>query len=396
MQEPRAVPVLDYYDEKYRRDPHRVLREARRESALTTDVLGTRVLLRYHDVAAAFHDPAFGAPDTPAGRLGITDGPFLEWNRNNLLGLDSPEHTAVRAVVARAFTARELRAIQPRIDLAASTFVDAAIEARRIEGIGALAFRVPVAVLCDLLGVPSELADQLGAWARALLPFDRGGQDAADRAVVELDAFVSEQLAERARQPRADLLTLLAQAQQSGTVSAADVRNLSILLIMAGHETTKNLIGNALYHLAMHPEQWAALRAEPHLVDNAVEEVLRYESPTSGVSRRLREVRDYEGVSIGVGEPVFLQVQSANRDERAMASADRFDVTRHEPRHLTFGAGAHFCVGALLARLETRAVLARLVSVARELELDTSATRVEWIPSLAFRGLRSLPLRIVA
>jgi cytochrome P450 len=253
-------------------------------------------------------------------------------------------------------------------------------------------------VICELLGVPAADRDLNRSWAAAVAatidPVCSDAQiKAAEIAMPEWDAYIRELLAARRRDPGDALLDAMLAVEEDGTrLSEDEVAANATFLFLAGHETTTNLIGNGLYALLRHPDQLAKLHAGPALVENAIEELLRFDSPVQIASRVALETIEIEGVTIERELPILAALACANRDPRRFERPDELDVTRADPKPLSFGGGAHYCVGAALARLESKHAFEQLVTRTRSIEL--AAERVTWRPSFSLRGLAALPITL--
>jgi cytochrome P450 len=298
-----------------------------------------------------------------------------------MLTTDPPDHTRLRGIVNRAFTPRRIADLRPRIEeIAESLLADlpARGEFDLMEG---LAQPLPVIVIAELLGVPSEDRDRFKRWSNAIaqttsLLQSETVRDDAREALRELVDYFNVIVAERRRAPREDLLSALVQAEDEGRQLAHDeVLAFAILLLVAGNETTTNLIGNGALALIEHPEQQDALRARPELRGQATEEMLRFDSPVQGVLRFVKRPIELGGVPCAAGDIVLAMIGGANRDPAQFPDADRFDVTREENRHLSFGMGPHFCLGAPLARLEADVVFGALLERFAELRLGEGGAR---------------------
>jgi hypothetical protein len=381
-------------------DPYPVYHALRARDPVHRHPLGFYALTRYDDVAAFLREPRFGKSGYRAlfeARFG--PGAEGQWLGLSMLFRDPPDHTRLRGLVGQAFTPRVVERLRPRVEAIVEALLDRAAEAGRMETIGDLAYPLPVTVISELLGVASAERDAIKQWswdlARALdgiaLPV---GADVLDRgrraAAAMVDAFRA--LVEtRRRRPGPDLLSGLVAAEQAGDrLTEEELLATCVLLYVAGHETTVNLIGNGLLALLRHPDEWRRLRDEPSLLPGAVEELLRYDGPVQRVGRIAAADVELAGVRIPAGSLVLGFLGAANRDPAHFPEPDRLDVARHEPRHLAFGYGAHYCLGAPLARLEAQVVLGALLRRFPALELDDPAPA--WRPSSTLRGLAALPV----
>ncbi|KQX12442.1 cytochrome [Streptomyces sp. Root431] len=313
----------------------------------------------------------------------------------HLLGADAPDHTRLRRLVAGVFTGRRVEALRPRIERLTQDLADAMEPAGRADLVESYAFPVPITVICELLGVPAEDRDTFRHWSNELVaPGDEQGLlSALEGFGGYLDALIEDK---RAAGPADDLLSgLLAARDEDGDrLSGPELRAMAYLLLIAGHETTVNLIANTVRNLLTHPEQLAALRADPGLLDGAIEESLRYDGPVeTSTFRFTREPITLGGAEIPARASVLVGIGALDRDPARFPEPDRFDIRRDTRGHLAFGHGLHYCLGAPLARLEGRIALRTLLDRFPRLELDPDGDPWEWVPGLLIRGVRHLPVR---
>ncbi len=304
---------------------------------------------------------------------------------------DPPGHTPLRAIVNRGFTPRRVAALEPRVRAIARECLAGARRKGELDLVTDLAIPLPVTVICELLGVDPERRDDFKRWSDAIVTSQTAGAEAPpSSAIPELILYLAEVIERRRREPREDLISTLLRAEEGETLKPAEVVTFALLLLVAGNETTTNLLGNALLALTEHPAELERVRRDPALVPALVEEVLRYDSPVQLLWREATRDVELAGVSIPKGSIVVPLLGSANRDDEAFPGADRFEVTRERPTHLAFGFGVHFCLGASLARLEARVALEELLALPRVTRKP--GTRPERLDAFMLRGLRSLPL----
>ena len=399
--------ALNPLSERYREDPYPKVRELREKDPVHwMELTGAWWLGRYADIIDVLHDPSFSARrDEPAGGLmdaeAIMASEFMAFMQTNLLGIDRPDHTRLRALVNKAFTPRVVEEIRPRVQQITDELLDSAEarsaqNGRQIEVMADLAKPLPVIVIAELLGVPPEDRGRLRRWsydlARALDPiFELEVLERADRAVVELRQYFRPLLEERRRAPRDDMLTALVQAEEEGeTLDEEELYSFCILLLGAGSETTTNLIGNGLLALLRNRDQLERLRDDPSIAERAVEELLRYDSPVAMTSRIATEETEIGGKRVRAGDFLVLSIAGANRDPEQFPDPDRLDIGREENRHLSFSLGNHYCLGAPLARLEGRIALTALIERFPNLRLATA--RQQWRETVTLRGLSALPV----
>jgi len=304
----------------------------------------------------------------------------------------------VRSITNKAFTPRVVERLRPRIEQIVRERIDAAIPTGRIDLIADLAYPLPTTVIADMFGFPLEDRTEFKRFSDEIVAFHgTGGADAAtvlrsQEALLQARAWMAALIAERRRQPRDDLLSRLANAEEQGTrLSEAELFSTCLTFMIGGHETTTNLIGNGMLALLQHPDQLRRLEQNPELITLAVEEMLRYDAPTQRAHRIAAADFELRGKTIRRGDFVQLVLGAANRDPEQFDQPDRFDIGRSANKHVSFGLGPHYCPGAPLARLEAQIAIPALLDRLPNLRLDDQA-QVEFGPNNFFRGLKSLPL----
>ena len=386
------------YDPALHQDPYPVYRRLRDEFPLHyNEELNFWSLSRYADVFEALQKP-----DLYCSGKGITVG-LGEMPGDDKGGIpllimtDRPRHTELRALVSRAFAPRRVAALEPRVRSIARRLLDDFWEQKEADLVRDFSGPLPTIVIAELLGVPGEDQKWFKEKSTAIAQFDpanpRGIHPAAREAgpAVELAGYFTEVLEERRKVPRDDLLSALLAAEIDGeSLTQRELIGFAFLLLVAGNETTTNLISNAAVQLDRHLDQRQQLLDNPALIPNAVEEFLRFDSPVQGLARTTTTEVSIHGRTIPENSKVLLLFASANRDERKIADPDRFDVTRAPNPHLTFGFGTHFCLGASLARLEARVAYEELLSRLPHYRLKDS--RVERLCSGPIRGAVTLPI----
>jgi cytochrome P450 len=313
----------------------------------------------------------------------------------NLLNMDPPDHTRIRRLVTRAFTPGRIERMRPDIQLLADQLLDGMADRGHADLVAEFAAPLPITVICDLLGVPYDSRRDFRAWTDALVAPDPANPDGAKHAVVAMLSYFPELIADKRRAPGSDLLSdLINVRDDSDKLSEDELTSLAFLILSAGYENTVQLIGTAVLALLDHPEQWAALRDSPDKVDDAVEELARFDGPALLAIRRF-PVEDVEigDVTIPAGQTVMLSLASANRDPARFRDPDRLDVDRRDSGHLALGHGIHYCVGAPLARLETQIAVRTLLRRFPALQLAVPRDELRWRPSMRARGLTVLPVR---
>ncbi|MEV0329660.1 cytochrome P450 [Micromonospora echinospora] len=349
---------------------------------------------RHADVRMVLGDPRFSRAAS-AGRDEPRNVP--EQRESGILGMDPPEHTRLRRVVAKAFTARRVEQLRPGTRRVAGELVDGMLAAGAPADLVAhLATPLPIRVICDLLGVPFADQDRFHTWSEAIVSTTALSPERAQEYVDNLLGYMAGLVEQRRTTPTDDLIGAMVRMRDSDgdRLSEDELVRLAAGLLAAGHETTVNQIPNLVYVLLTNPEQWARLCAEPGLVPSAVEELMRFVplGATAAFPRYATEDVEVGGVLVRAGEPVVVSIHSANRDERVFTDADQIDLARPVNPHVAFGHGVHHCVGAQLARMELQVVLETLVERTPGLRLAVPEPELTWKTGLLVRGLTSLPV----
>jgi cytochrome P450 len=359
------------------------------------------LVTRYDDAVTVLKDPRFindrVRAQTPeqAARMPWIPALFKPLERS-MLNMDEPDHTRLRGLVHKAFTPRLVANMLGRIQTLTEELLDAVQARGRMDLIRDYALPLPTTVIAELMGVPVQDRHKFHRWSNALISTS-GSTWGMLRMLPPLWAFlryIRKQIGIRQEEPRDDLIGALVQAREDGDrLSEDELLAMIFLLLVAGHETTVNLIGNGLLALLEQPAQMDRLREDPELIKPAIEELLRYDSPVQLASERYaREEVTIGGVTIAPGETVHAILGSANRDERQFDRPDDLDIAREPNRHLAFGQGVHYCVGAPLARLEGQIAINTLLRRFPDLRLDVPPQSLRRRPGLGLRGLVSLPL----
>jgi len=380
-------------------NPHGVFAMMRQAGPVAQIPLGgsgvTGYLITHHEHARrALTDPRLAkAPTTnlmPAATVkkGLT---------KHMLNFDGTEHSRLRRLISLEFTPRRIEALRPRILQISGSLIDAMRGHDSADVIGDYAFPLPFQVICELIGVPMIDRDQFRAWSNVLLDEFLARSEESAKASSAMLAYVQDLVARKRSEPDDALLSGLIQASDAGDrLDEDELTSLVFLLLVAGHETTVNLIGNAMLLLLRDPGRLASLRAHPELIPAAIEEVLRFESPVKTATLRVA----VEEISVGettipAGSIVFIGLMSANRDGSVFENPDAFDISRTDAgQHLAFGHGAHFCLGAPLARIEGRIAIEGLLSAFPQISLGVPDNALEWRPGMLLRGLAHLPVRL--
>lgn len=355
-------------------------------------------VLRHHDLQDVSRRPkrfasSHGTQLFEVGKVGPVDDGGLEV-AGSIIRLDPPEHNRHRKLVMPSFTPQRIGRLEPRIREIARNCLASLAPGEELDFVAGAAVTLPMLVIAELLGVPSDRLADFKRWSDAVVEVGGGSSsEASRRGMGELIRFFRERVEERRNEPRDDLVSIIVGSEIDGArLAGQDAVMFCVTLLVAGNETTRNLISGGTLALLQHPEQCAALLARPSLIPNAVEEMLRWHTPVLTFVRRAMEDTELGGEKIRRGDFVALFYGSANRDELVFGEdAEAFDIARADARrHLSFGFGEHLCLGASLARLEARVFFEELLP---RLSGLTLAGTPQWLPSFLMRGLQELPVR---
>jgi cytochrome P450 len=403
--------VWDPYDPAWVDDPYAVYAELRQNNPIHRNALGFWVFTRHVDCLAILRDRRsssdgrnvesasfreVGAADFP-----VQDGPeAMLAEMAPFLFRDPPDHTRLRGLVQKAFTPRVVDGLRPRLEEICEGLLDEALERGEVDLVADYAYPLPVQIIVEMLGVPAEDHEQFRVWSHALargldpdflLPPEAVQQRLG--AIMSFVQYFASLIEERRRKPGDDLLTRLIQAEEQGDMlTQGELLSTCILLLVAGHETTVNLISGGALALIEHPDQLALVRDDPTVIRSAVEEMLRFVCPVQLTGRVALEDMEVGGATVAKGEFSMLLIGSANRDPDAFKAPETFDVTRSDNNHLGFGFGIHHCLGAPLARLEAMVALPALLRRAPGLQRLTD--EVAYKENIVLRGLEALPVRL--
>jgi pimeloyl-[acyl-carrier protein] synthase len=360
---------------------------------LPVEGVGVWLVTGYQEAVSILRDPRFStdhrnAEVNPTAPTSVDRG--LE---SVMLFMDPPDHTRLRSLVNKAFTPRTVERLRPRIEEIADELLGAIADNREWDVISDLAYPLPVRVIVELLGIPEDDLSSIKRWSRGIAPILDPGMSVdafagVAEAASELGGYFDDLIAERRARPGTDLLTELVHAEEDGDVlSPEELRATCILLLIAGHETTMNLIGNGLYSLLRNRDELRRLSEDPDLARSAIEELLRFEGPVHLTARTALEDLNVGDADIKRGQMAIVILAAADRDPAVFPDPDRLDLTRSPNRHLAFSAGAHFCLGATLARLEGQIAFPKLLARMPGIEL---VEEPPWRDTVTLRGLERL------
>jgi cytochrome P450 len=393
------------FDPEFRKNPYPTYHRLLIEDPVQQSPLGGLILSRYADCVSLLRDPRassdFRKSDAFRDQVaaqGLDYDVLLAENRPFLF-LDPPDHTRLRSLVTKAFTPRVVEGLRPRIAQIVNDLLDTALERGQMDVMEDFAYPLPVTIICDMLGVPVEDNVRFREWTKEaarsldpeeLLPPDEAA--ARQRTFDAFQAYFEDLVAKRRAAPKEDLLSALIAAEDEGKkLTKEELISTCILLLIAGHETTVNLIGNGTLQLLRHPDQLRLLRDDPSLVRTAVEELLRFDPPVQLTARLALEDLEFGGKILKKGQQATMLIGAANRDPAQFADPQRLDITREDNRHLAFGMGIHFCMGAPLARVEGQIALSELTRRLKNIELTVDEPPYK--ENLVLRGLAALPVR---
>jgi cytochrome P450 len=359
------------------------------------------IITNYDDALALLKDPRFTKDWRkvlqPAGDKPISSSENLFLIlMQNMITVDPPDHTRLRGLVSKAFTPRMIEQLRPRIQQITDELLDAVQERGAMDLINDFAYPLPITVISEMLGIPVADRHQFRTWTQAMLNTGEQSQQEAimGSSIAEFVQYIRTFLDEKRVRPGNDMTSSLVQAEENGDMlSENELISMIFLLIVAGHETTVNLIGNGTLALLQHPDQLRRIQLDPALIPSAIEELLRYTAPVNLSDERwASEDISMHGQVIRKGEIVYASLIGANTDPQQFHDPEMLDVTRRENQHLAFGKGIHYCLGAPLARLEGQIAFATLIKRLPDLRLATDPAQLTWNNNPMLRGLRSLPV----
>lgn len=375
-------------------------KELRKDDPVFATSENSWIVTKYEHVKELLKSPSFikdqskfFSGDHAEDHLGEIDAIF----RHMMLDVDPPNHTRLRKLVQPYFNPRTIKGLEPRIrEIADDLLTDMKKKGSPIDLLNDFAFPLPIIVISELLGVPAEDRNKFRKWSNTILA---AADNMATDFVEDVEAFITyltHLFEERKTYPKDDLISKLLQAEEEGEkLNKDELYSMIVLLIIAGHETTVNLITNTMYALFEHPAQLEKLKTDLSLVEPAIEEGLRFYSPVDfSTARWAEEDTEFHGKTLKRGDLVLASLSSANRDEAIFENADQFNITRKHNPHVAFGFGIHFCLGAPLARLEGRIALEKLLTAFPDIRLSNPSQEPEWRPVFLLRGLEKLEINI--
>jgi cytochrome P450 len=390
--------MINLFDPEVRANPYPYYRLLLQAPPLKfSSVISALIVSRYDDVERVltdFETYSNHRPEaTPFRQLDLTAGAAT------MLGSDPPDQTRLRKLVSRDFTPRRIAAMEPRIRAITNSLLDKGASKGEFELIADLANQLPVMVIAEMLGIPTERHREFKAWSNTIVassavPPHLPRPPEAVAATAALREFLGAEIERRRNQLGTDLISALIAHHEAEVLTGGELLAFLILLLMAGNETTTNLIGNGILALVRHPEQLQHLRKNPELIGSAIEEMLRFDSPVQGVIRLARKPSSIGGVDIAPGMVAIPLLGAANRDPAKFDRPEAFDITRDPNDHVALGRGIHFCLGAQLARMEGSIAIASVLERFPRLKLATPEAPLAYRGSLFLRGLAALPLSV--
>lgn len=390
---------IDLESPEVRANPYGAYRQIRERAPILRSAVDhdTYILTRFADCEAVLRDPRWSS--NPAHRP-VPDGPMdvrtsmSLTGANVLLFIDPPDHTRLRKLVSKAFTPRTVERLRPRVQEIVDEILEDAAGRGELDVVGELGYLVPVKVICELLGVPTEDVDQFGPWSSDASRLLDGvlDEETTTRGLMgsmQIIQYLNELIEDRRAHPSDDLLSALIAAEEQGDrLTEDELRTTVLLLFVAGHETTMNLIGNGMYALLRHRDQFDRLRADPSLIVSAVDELLRFDGPVHVTMRIATTELDVGGQRFEPGDQAVTLISAANRDPARFTDPDTLDIGRMDSHHLAFSHGIHYCLGAALARLEGQVAIGSLVQRFPDMQIVTDP--VEYREHFVLRGLKEL------
>ncbi|MCP5095163.1 MAG: cytochrome P450 [Chloroflexi bacterium] len=404
MQSKPTDKAYDLFSPIFKADPFETFAQMRQDDPIYAHQAPNGTInwyiTRYDDVVAVLKDNVHFCKDVQNASDNIKKpkrGTIHQSINKNMLFSDPPDHTRLRALVTQAFTPRRIEQVRVRVQEIADELLDSVMAAGEMDLIAEYALPLPVVVICDMLGIPKPDQQMVSEWSQSIISPGSRGLNYKERRR-QMKAFVNYLrglFVQRQQQPQDDLITALVEAEESGDrLTEPELSSMVALLLVTGHETTVNLIGNGVLALLQHPAQLALLQENGGMWETAVEELLRYDGPVeTSTTRWVKKDVHFRGHHMQRGDIMRVVITSANRDAAQFESPDRLDVAAGDKRHLSFGVGIHYCLGAPLARLEGQIALATLFQRFPTIQLAVAASDLQWRSGVLFRGLETLPLK---
>ncbi|HEK9098892.1 TPA: cytochrome P450 [Bacillus pseudomycoides] len=389
---------------EFKEDAYEIYKESRKSQPIlfvNQSELGTEWLItRYEDALAFLKDSRLKKnPENVFEKVEVN--PFLsvdngDYLTTHMLNSDPPDHNRLRSLVQKAFTPKMISQLDERIQHIADTLLDHAEQKRSLNLVNDYAFPLPINVISEMLGIPKEDQEKFRLWSHAVIDSPETPEEikGTEMKLAEFITYLQYLVDIKRKNPKEDLVSALIQAESEGSkLSARELYSMIMLLIVAGHETTVNLITNTVLALLENPSQLQLLEEQPELIDSAIEEGLRYYSPVEVTTARwAAEPFMIHGQEIQKGDMVTISLASANRDENVFINPEVFDITRKNNRHIAFGLGSHFCLGAPLARLEAKIAISTLLTHMPNIQIKGEREKVKWQGNYLMRSLEELPL----
>lgn len=397
---PITSEPIDLFSDPFHQHPYTYYKDIRKQTGFAKVMLpyGIPAWMAFHyDVAeAVLKDERFIKDARTVFPDEALDEQMLPISKS-MLFVDPPDHKRLRGLIQKGFTPKRISRLKGRIDDIAMEQARQIKRKKRFDLIEEYAFPIPIIVICELLGVPDSDRDKFQYWSKLIVDLDNEGYGESNTVQKGMDDFIAYLQAlinARRQEPREDLLSDLIRAEEDGDrLTTNELYGVVMLLIVAGHETTVNLIANGMLALLMHPNQLALLKNDYQLIPQAIEELLRYNSPVEfSTDRWARESFSFMGKDIKKGDFVIVSLASANHDEALVENPDKLDITREKSPHLSFGKGIHYCLGAPLARLEAESAIRILLEECPNIRLGVEPNDLAWRQSLVIRGLENLPV----
>ncbi|KQY94395.1 cytochrome P450 [Paenibacillus sp. Root52] len=392
---------VDFLDRSFIQHPFPVYEKLRADEPIHRFLLPgghyAWMVSRYEDAVNILQDGRFVTSHPLQGQAG-EQAPHMEIISQNLLSVSPEDHRRLRRLIQKAFTPRMIERLRERIEGISDELLDRVLTSGKseIDLIEEYAFPLPLIVICEMLGVPLKDQDKFQLWSNTIMESVNNPQmsQESDQVMKAFVDYLRGLIAERRKELKEDLISDLINVEEAGDkLSEQELYALVFVLIIAGHETTVNLIGNGILALLEHPEQKQLLIDEPNMIQATVEEVLRFNGPAEVSNVRwATEDIELDGHHIRQGDMMFVALSSANRDSRKFEEPDAFDITRKVNDHISFGKGVHYCLGAPLARLEGEIAIISLLQKLPEMKLNTGSHLLEWRTGMIIRGLKKLPI----